>query len=71
MRNARRDTLWDLNQTRPRQFENGWCRCLKEAIRVKNSSSHVRDAIIRFKDSMRIILVWQKESPISFISMGS
>lgn len=40
---------------------------LKEAIRVKNSSSYVRDAIIRFKDSMRIILVWQKVSPSALL----
>jgi len=40
---------------------------LKEAIRVKNSSLYVRDAIIRFKDSMRIILVWQKASPSALL----
>jgi hypothetical protein len=61
-----RDTLGTLTKLDQHSLER-LVPVLKEAIRVKNSSSYVRDAIIRFKDSMRIILVWQKESPSALL----
>jgi hypothetical protein len=61
-----RDTLGSLTKLDQHSLER-LVPALKEAIRVKNSSLYVRDSIIRFKDSMRIILVWQKGSPSTLI----
>jgi len=61
-----RDTLGTLTKLDRHSLER-LVPALKEAIRVKNSYSYLREAIVRFKDSMRIILVWQKVSPTALL----